>query len=99
MTFFSRPRQRDNYIPLKGNMFSCQGVAISVRALGRGEFLRNKYQSRSDHMVTYSFPFLYVVNPPTEPPSGYSKTIVLLQKTLISFINKIINFFLLKNLV
>ena len=72
-------------------MFSCQGVAISVRALGRGEFLQNKYQSRSDHMVTYSFPFLYVVSPPTEPkgskgdapPSGYSKNIVLLLKHLI----------------
>ena len=39
--FFSRPRQRDNYIPLKGTMVSRQGVAISVRrALGRGESLQ-----------------------------------------------------------
>ena len=70
MTVFSRPRQRDNYLPLKGNMVSRQGVAISVRALGRGESLQNKYESRSDHMVTYSFPFLYVVSPPTEPKGG-----------------------------
>ena len=72
-------------------MVSRQGVAISVRALGRGESLQNKYQSRSDHMVTYSFPFLYVVSPPTEPkggkgdlPPGIKKTLlVLLLKTLI----------------